>query len=160
MTKASNSIDVSMSEMAVQSSGHVLRSIGIGSCVVITLYDHVKKIGAMAHPMMPATAAALDASDVSILLRFIEPAIEAMIRELEGLGGVKSRFQAKLFGGAHMFQVFDSDSEAVGIRNIAAAKRKLEQEGIDIVGNDTGGNIGRSVAFDINTGIAEVKTKI
>jgi chemotaxis protein CheD len=168
-------IDVPMAEMRASTNDHILRSSGIGSCVVITLFDPVKKVGALGHPML----AELTISDLprasessgegdnhksKIInqksLRFIEPTIDAMITELTKIGGIKSRLEAKVVGGANMFKVFDKNPKSTGAHNAEAAKKKLEKEGIKIIANDTGGNVGRSVAFDLTTGLIEVKTKI
>lgn len=149
-------IDVNMGEMQAASNDAILRSSGIGSCVVITLYDPIKRVGALAHPMLAENIG--DSSEYP--LRFVNNAIDAMIGALINLGARKSRLEAKIVGGANMFKVFDKNPESIGIHNAAAAKKKLEKERIKIAANDTGGNAGRSVIFDLTTGLVEVKTKI
>lgn len=153
------------SDMTACSNPKVLMSLGCGSCVVITLYDSVKRVGAMAHPMLPLPPGrqALGSSREHLgsgVYRYVESAIDAMLEELTKLGAVKSRLEAKLVGGASMFKVFDKNPESIGAQNVEAAKRKLEKEGIKIVANDTGGSVGRSVAFDLVTGLVEIKTRI
>jgi chemotaxis protein CheD len=147
-------IDIPMSEICVSSNDHILRSSGIGSCIVITLYDSMRRIGALAHPMLPAP----DLDQKSF--RYIEPAIDTILSELQKLGAAKEELEAKLVGGASMFKVFDENPGAIGTKNVEAAKKKLENESIKIVANDTGGNVGRTVIFDLTTGLVEVKTKI
>jgi chemotaxis protein CheD len=147
-------IDIRMGDMKAASNDHVLRSSGIGSCIVVTLYDSVKRVGALAHPMLPIS----DGSHASF--RFVEPAIDAMIKELQKLGAAQERLEAKLVGGANMFEVFDKNPESIGLQNVESARKKLEENRISIVANDTGGNVGRSVLFDLKTGLVEVKTKI
>lgn len=149
-------IDVSMSDMKAASNDHILRSSGIGSCIVITLYDPLKKVGALAHPMLVENIG----KSVDNPLRFVDNAIDAMINALEKLGARKTRLEAKVVGGANMFEVFDTSSESIGSQNAKAAKEKLDEERINIIANDTGGNIGRSITFDLSTGLVEVKTKI
>ncbi|MBU4347358.1 MAG: chemotaxis protein CheD [Elusimicrobia bacterium] len=170
-------IEVSMSDMKIATNPHILRSSGIGSCVVITLYDPIGRIGAMAHSMLPAAtqknaeinaeerrrdqrSSALDSANFSASLRYVEDAIDAMIVELAKLGAPKERMEAKLVGGASMFEVFDKNPNSIGTQNVEAAKKKLEEEGIKVVATDTGENCGRSADFDLTTGIVEVKTKI
>lgn len=171
-------IEVSTSDLKVGSGDCLLQSAGIGSCLVITFYDPVKKIGGMAHPMLPAALSLKDTNintkeckNFSIVspeishnfannLRYVEDAIDALIEQLLKLGAEKSRLEAKIVGGANMFCVFDEDPESIGIQNIKAAKQKLNKEGIRITANDTGGNIGRFVVFDLGTGMIEVKVKV
>lgn len=76
------------------------------------------------------------------------------------MGASRERLEAKIVGGANMFKVFDKNPNSIGIHNAETAQKKLEKEGIKVVANDTGGNIGRSVAFELETGLVEVKTKI
>ena len=156
-------IEVSMSDMKAASNDHILRSSGIGSCIVITLYDPLKKVGALAHPMLadpPAGEAGNIGNSTEHPLRFVGNAIDAMINALEKLGSVKTRLEAKVVGGASMFKVFEKNPESIGLQNVEAVREKLEKEGIKILANDTGGNIGRSVVFELTTGLVEVKTKI
>jgi chemotaxis protein CheD len=157
MSKAEVAIDVPMSGMKVDSGNAVMRSTGIGSCIVITLYDSLKKIGAMAHPMI-----AMPKGKKFPLsnLRYVENAIHSMVQEMEKAGANKKRLESKIFGGAHMFKVFDSGDKTIGMTNVNAAKRELEGIGIPIVANDTGGNVGRSVHFDLATGLVDVKMRI
>jgi len=149
-------IDVSMSDMKAATNPHMLRSSGVGSCIVITLYDSQKRVGAMAHSMLAENVS----GSIENPLRFVESAIDAMLSALRVLGASKERLEAKIIGGANMFKVFDRGPDSIGIHNVEAARKKLEKEGIKIIANDTGGNVGRSVAFELTTGLVEVKTKI
>ncbi|MGB2762501.1 MAG: chemotaxis protein CheD [Minisyncoccales bacterium] len=149
-------IDVAMGDMKAASNDRILRSNGIGSCVVITLYDSSKKVGAMAHSVLAESIN----KNTDNPLRFVDGAIDAMISALEKLGARKSRLEAKIVGGASMFKVFDKNPDSIGLKNIEAAKNNLEKEGIKIVATDTGENCGRSVTFELTSGLVEVKTKI
>jgi len=149
-------IDVNMSEMKIASNPHVLRSSGIGSCIVITLYDSQKRVGAMAHPMLAGNIS----GSIENPLRFVESAIDAMISALDRMGASKERLEAKIVGGANMFKVLDTNPKNIGAQNVEAAVNKLEKEGIKVIATDTGENCGRSVVFELTTGLVEVKTKI
>jgi chemotaxis protein CheD len=151
-------IHVQTADMQVGEQDQLLQSTGIGSCIVITLYDTQKKIGALAHAMVERPKNITPSPTPS--LRYIEDAIDAMLVALKALGVQKQNLVAKLFGGAHMFKVFDSKTKGVGAQNIAAAHTKLQQEGITIVSNDTGGNVGRTVLFDLSTGTVKITTLV
>jgi chemotaxis protein CheD len=153
-------IVVDMSDMKVATNPHKICSSGVGSCVVVTLYDSLKRIGALAHPMMAMPESGVEADEARGNLRFVESAIDSMISALEKMGSTREKLEAKIVGGASMFKVFDSNPHSMGIRNAEAAHKKLEKEGIKIVANDTGGSVGRSVVFDLITGSIEVKTRI
>ena len=46
----------------------------------------------------------------------------------------------------------------VGLRNAAASKEILASLSIPVVGEDTGGNYGRTVQIDLSDGVYKVKT--
>jgi len=130
-----------------------LTSTGIGSCLVITLYDPKLKLGSIAHPMLsPETRVSNTGTDTI----YIDTAIEQMLEKLLLRGAVRDRLEAKITGAANMFSAFKSD---VSRKNISSAKEKLKQEGIKLVGECVGGSIGRSVEFALDTGIVTVRTK-
>lgn len=79
---------------------------------------------------------------------------------MEGKGCKKQNMEAKLVGGANMFPSVYSETENVGHDNVTAVKKILKDEGIKIIGEDLGGNIGRSVELNTLTGIVSVETKI
>lgn len=92
-------IEISMSDMKAASNPHTLCSSGIGSCVVITLYDSQKRIGAMAHPMLtdsPASEAGNISGSMENPLRFVNSAIDAMISALEKWEHLGSGLKQKL----------------------------------------------------------------
>ena len=66
---------------------------------------------------------------------------------------------AKLVGGAHMFRAFASDKD-VGTRNIKEIKGILSERNIKIEGEDLGGTVGRSLTFDLLSGLVTITTKV
>jgi chemotaxis protein CheD len=153
-----NIVSVSMSSMEAGQGADVLVSCGIGSCVVIVLYDSIQKTGALAHAMLPLNQERT--KPVENVYRFVETAIDGMVDVLLRMGALKNRLEAKVVGGASMFKMFDQDTHAIGTRNIEAAQKKLEKECIPVVAAATGGNAGRSVKFYVSTGVLEVSTLI
>jgi len=159
-------IEVKMGDIAVAENADNLTASGIGSCVAITLYAPKLKIGALAHAMLPASRSSCGVRDASNPihnttyeigdLRYIDTAIDEMLKRMLTCGAKKQDLEAKIIGGANMFSILDSD---VGQQNVLSAKEKLKKEGIKIIGECTGGSIGRSVEFCVAPGIVTVKTK-
>jgi len=150
-------IEVHMGNMEVVKSPGKLLSLGVGSCIVIIIYDPVKKIGALAHTMLPDSKEGIKSDN---LFKYADLAVIEMIRKLESLGCKKQDMEAKLIGGANMFPTIYSETENVGHDNITAVKKILKDEGIKITAEEIGGSIGRSVKLDTETGIVTVETKI
>lgn len=152
-------IEVNMGDIAVTKDADNLVASGIGSCLVITLYDPKNKIGVIAHAMLPPFRVSdrtrnthYSAPDT----RYVHIAIDEMLRRIEAQGAKRGDLEAKLVGGANMFPAFKSD---IGNENAVSAKEKLKREGIKIVGESVGGSQGRSVEFSVASGIVTVKIK-
>lgn len=154
-------IEVKMGNSAVtRRSSDNLTASGIGSCLVITLYDPKRKVGALAHAMLPSNSPARDerqgAMDKRRDAMYVGVAIDEMLKKIKAFGAKREDLEAKLIGGANMFAAFKSD---IGKQNVLSAKEKLKKEGIKLVGEAVGGSIGRSVEFCVASGIVTVKKK-
>lgn len=149
-------IEVNMSEMKVAKAPDILVTRGLGSCLGITLYDPIKKIGAMAHPMLPDIEKAKIKSNPC---KFVNAVIDKMIEDLKKEGCLKTNLVAKLFGGAHMFSFIAQDSILnIGERNIEMAKAVLQRHNIKIAGEDLRGTFGRTIELDLENGKVRVIT--
>lgn len=151
-----NSVEVNMAEMKIARAPDLLVTRGLGSCLGIVLYDPTKKIGAIAHPMLPDIEKAKNKSNPA---RFVNSVIEKMVEDLRKEGCLKKNLVAKLFGGAHMFSFISQDSILnVGEKNIVMAKAMFEQLGIEVAGEELRGIVGRTVVLDLETSKVCVKT--
>ena len=149
-------IEVGIGEAKTDSAPNVLVTRGLGSCLGIAVYDPLKKVGGLAHPMLPRVAEARVRNNPT---RFVDSAIGLMVDELIKQGCKASRLVAKLAGGAHMFSSIPKDSAFnVGARNLGVAKEKLDAFKINVTAEDTGGNYGRTIFFDLGTGKIKIRT--
>ena len=149
-------------EIFVEVGGHrvatnptVLKSVGIGSCLSIILYDPVKRIGGMAHAMLPYYEEGRDSHNP---IKYVDTSIYILLDELVNKGAIRERIIAKLAGGAQMFAFLGAGTMNIGERNIKAAKKTLKKEKIRLRSEDVGGDRGRTVILDIVTGDVTIKT--
>ncbi len=147
------SVEVGIAEYAVTDDGEELSTYGLGSCVAVVLYDEETGVGGLAHVMLP-TAGSADGESPG---KFADTAVAAMVREMEDRGADVEDMYAKLAGGSEMFE-FTGIAQGVGQRNVEAAREALEAKGIPIEAEDVGGEHGRSVRLDGETGDVELKT--
>lgn len=131
-----------------------LVTIGLGSCVGTALYDSGTSVGGLSHIMLPDSTQARNTNPG----KFVDTAIPLTIHDMVGIGAKKARITAKIVGGAHMFAGIKGNTMDIGARNISAVKKKLKEEHIKIVGEDLGGNKGRTIRFDLVSGKVLVKT--
>ena len=144
-----NKIEVSMGRGAVTRAPDIILCSGLGSCVAIILYDTQRRIGGLAHVMLPDSGS-LNGSHPSY--KCADTAIATLIKELQSMRAAIHGMVAKLVGGARMFPSSDDFSPGIGEQNIASVKRILEQKRIPVIGENTGGNYGRNVEFYLDSG--------
>jgi chemotaxis protein CheD len=118
----------------------------LGSCVSVTLWDKISRIGGVNHFVLPKGGESSRYGDT------------AMLELLEGvlsLGAHLRSLEAKVFGGAAVLPV--GGERTVGTSNVAFALGELARRGIPIAGRRTGGERGRLLVFSTETGEAFVR---
>jgi chemotaxis protein CheD len=139
---------VRMGELAVSSApGHVLVSLGLGSCIGLALIDRRMGIAGLAHVVLPQSQGHADTTS----RKYADHAVPELVSELEAAGARKVRLEAVLVGGASMFAVSSSSLE-VGQRNEAAVRELLQDLRIPVRATATGGSKGRTIRVDVASG--------
>lgn len=143
---------VGIGDMATGSGDDVLSVVGVGSCVIVCLYDNKVKAGGMVHILIASSdGLPYKPSNPSKIGEF---AIPALIEELKRKYAVRNPV-AKLVGGASLFQ---SSNLKIGYNNVVEVKKILEKYDIKVIAEEVGGNEGRKVKFYPGSGIVEVRT--
>ena len=83
-------------------------------------------------------------------------AADHMIENVLAKGAHRPTLRAKLFGGACVLEAFRSQ-DPLGAQNVRVARERLQTEHIPIVAEDTGGDHGRKLLFELQTGDAWVR---
>ncbi|HOW81125.1 MAG TPA: chemotaxis protein CheD [Spirochaetota bacterium] len=145
-------INVGVAQVKASSTPTVLRTI-LGSCVGICIYDRMKKIGGLAHILLPN-----DQSSGATPEKYAETAIPLLVNQLIKDGAKKEFLSAKIAGGASMFK-FESNIALgqIGDRNIEETKKMLNKLGVPLLEEDVGGNTGRVIDFFLEDGRLKVK---
>ncbi|MDI6758158.1 MAG: chemotaxis protein CheD [Candidatus Omnitrophota bacterium] len=145
--------EVPMGELVVIKEEGNLTCHAVGSCAVVALYDPKLKIAGIIHAMLPSSVPH-HASRATDNGKYVDTAIDLVLEKMRSFGAQSFNINAKLVGGANMFNLSSSN---IGMDNILSAKKKLKEEGIKLIGESIGGSIGRSVEFSAATGIVTVK---
>ena len=128
-----------------QAEPHLVTTV-LGSCVAVCLWEPQLALGGINHYLLP-----LWNGEGLPTPRYGSVAIPRLVERLVELGARRERLQAKVFGGASMWQAGDG-LLAVGERNIVLARHLLEELRIPILGSDLGGMQGRKIVFNSGTG--------
>lgn len=142
-------IVVGIGEAKISRAG-VLKTIGLGSCLGIAIYEMKLKAGALAHAMLPKSNGLKSA-------KYVDSAIGISVEALENLGGDRRNMVAKIAGGAQIFKHLTIENLKIGDRNLEVARDSLKELGIRIISEDTGGNVGRTLYFFVEDGRVLVK---
>ncbi|MDD1687054.1 chemotaxis protein CheD [Methanoregula sp.] len=118
-----------------------MMTIGLGSCIGLTLYDDTLKVGAMVHIMLPDSAGRKDRPG-----KYADTAIPLLLKELNALGCKNRSLVAKMAGGACMFEYFGTNLN-IGERNAEKVRAVLKENNIKLAKEEVGGKVGRSVTF-------------
>ncbi|MFO0946084.1 MAG: chemotaxis protein CheD [Planctomycetota bacterium] len=143
-------VSVLMGEAVIAAAPVRMRTI-LGSCVGIALWDRSSTIGGIAHVVLP------DSRGQSQLPgKFADTAVPFLLGLIVKAGGRKSSVTARIAGGANMFKIVSSTN--VGEMNQEAVKRILREHGIPVHFEDLGGEKGRRMTLDTNTGEVVIET--
>ncbi|MCL5960864.1 MAG: chemotaxis protein CheD [Chloroflexi bacterium] len=137
-------------------SSSILVAYGLGSCIGVSAYDPVAKVGGLAHVMLPNSK---EAARQPTSNKFADVAVPTLIRELVKLGAAQSRLVCRIAGGAQMLNAPGHlNGFKIGERNIEAVLQALQQYKITPRASHTGGSQGRTMRFFIDTGRVFVRT--
>lgn len=148
---------VDISDLKVSDNENdILVTYSLGSCVGVTLYDPVQKIGGLIHCMLPLSKVDRDKARKNPYM-FVDTGVTKMLQELYDRGAKKKNLIAKLAGGAKLLDkknIFN-----VGERNVVIVRKILWKNDILIKGMDVGGAISRTVRLYMDDGKTTVRNK-
>jgi chemotaxis protein CheD len=135
--------------------GGEVKTMALGSCVAVMLWDPIRRLAGMVHVAMPSSK--IDRQRALTLPGyFADTGIMALVRGLEGHAWRGERLLVKLAGGA---QVLDPNNVfAIGRRNIAAVRQLLDQAELQVTSEELGGNISRTVTLYVDDGRVLIST--
>jgi len=149
-------IKVGIADLNVAYSPDKLITVGLGSCVGIAIYDKSLALGGLAHIMLPDSS---QFNKVTNEIKFADLAIPILVQDMIKKGAKLRNMRAKIAGGASMFNFADkSIIMDIGSRNGIAVKNALKVLSIPIIGEDIGGNKGRTLIFDTTSGVLSIRT--
>ncbi|MGL4849663.1 MAG: chemotaxis protein CheD [Clostridium sp.] len=148
-------IKVGIADYKIAKAPHKIMTIGLGSCVGISIFDSKHKTVGLVHIML---ADSRKFKNIENEVKYADLAIPKVVREMIKGGSLRINLKAKIAGGASMFSFSDTRMISdIGKRNIIAVKEALKKERIDIVAEDIGGNKGRTMVVDTLTGEVTLK---
>ncbi len=129
-------VQITQGQTYVTASPREVLTTVLGSCSAACIRDSGSGIGGMNHFLL-ADGSGGDPT------RYGVNAMEILINGVLGRGALRTRLQAKLFGGANVIAGLSD----VGAANVAFAEKFLADEGIALVGGDVRGVLPRRIQY-------------
>ena len=150
-------ISVSLGEVQVSADPRdVLVAYGLGSCVAVSMYSPSRQAAGMAHIVLPASGGHARQGPPG---KFADTAVPYLLAQMERLGCRRQELVIRLAGGAQLLNVSPTlPMMQIGQRNLEAVRAVLQQHGLRVSREDTGGTIGRTVHLYVAGGRLVVHT--
>jgi len=146
-------LKVGIAEYQVTTDRAVLTTSGLGSCIGVALYDEPTGAAGLVHVMLP-TAEDVEGGNRA---KFADTGVTELVEALEATGASQRTMTAKIAGGSDMLD-FSENGSSIGSRNLEQVRTTLEEFDIPITGEDVGGDHGRSLRLESETGDLIVKS--
>ena len=135
-------VDVNTGEIRVFSEPVILQSIALGSCVAVVVYERNKKIGGLAHVMLPGKSPSSGNNT-----KYAEDAIQTLLDSTKKLGAEIGNLEISIVGGGNVLQEGDIPDKV--IESVLGYLTTLQ---LELNGMRVGGIGRRSIFFDTTSG--------
>ena len=146
---------VGIADMKMLQGEGILVTYALGSCIGLCFHDPRLRMGALLHIMLPLNLE----TGRTHPLKYADTGIRETLKAMESKGAMRSRMTVKIAGGAKMFEVSGGGGLGnIGQRNIESVHAILKRENIRLIGEYTGGNVARTMLFDVASGQACIRS--
>ena len=140
--------------VASNDPGAELITHSLGSCLGVTVYDPLNKVGGLLHLMLPDSG--IDAEKAEKMpYMFVTTGVPRLFHAVYNLGADRRRVVVKAAGGSQLLD--EKGIFNIGQRNYQALTAILSRNGHSIQAWDIGGNTSRTLRFDLETGRVTIK---
>jgi len=135
--------------MKTGKDGDFLITHALGSCLGLTIYDPVVKVGGLLHAMLPLSKINKDKAKANPYM-FVDTGVPVLFKTLYDLGAQKKRLIVKAAGCGN--PLGKNEMFKIGERNHTLLKKLLWKNNVLLTAEDVGGTKSRTVRFDVSTG--------
>lgn len=147
---------VGVADMAIGSAqdGTII-TYALGSCIGLTAYDPVARVGGLLHFMLPQPGASSDRASKQFM--YATTGIPLMFRRLGERGALQGRLVLTASGGAEILE--RATKMAIGTRNRTMMRKVLWKMNLQLAAEDCGGAVARTMSIDVATGTVNVRAR-
>ena len=143
-------IIVGMADMSASNDPNsTLVTYSLGSCVGVSVYDPVARVGGLLHVKLPDSTINPELAAKQPYI-FVDTGVPALFHAVYAMGAIKHRIVVKLVGGAQFLD--EKGIFNIGTRNAQATLAILARNGVVASGTALGGQHSRTVRLDVANG--------
>ena len=148
---------IGISEMKVTNQdSDILITYSLGSCVGVTIYDPVARVGGMIHCMLPFSKIDPKKAERTPAM-FVDTGVPMLFEEAYRMGAAKSRIILKVAGASCILD--EKGTFRIGERNYAVLRKILWKNNVLIAADDVGGAVPRTMQLEVATGRVTIKSR-
>ena len=142
----------------VRANGDAPRLItySLGSCIGVTIWDPVVKVGGLLHYMLPESSVSPEKAQKNPAM-FADTGLPALFKASYKLGAEKKRMVVKVAGGSQLLD--DKGAFNIGKRNYLILRKIFWKNGVMISGEHVGGSLSRTMRLDLGSGRVSLKIR-
>ena len=141
---------IGIGEMAISNNTNdTIKTFALGSCLGITAYSPIRKVGGIIHIALPRPARMEDAVDRHCY--YVTTGLPYFIRLFSSeYGCLKNELVIRIFGGAESMR--HNDTFNVGRHNLEITKKILNDMNLGIQYAETGARVSRTIELEVASG--------
>lgn len=150
-------VDVDIADLRISDKpGDMLITYSLGSCIGVTVFDPVVRVGGMIHCMLPLAKVDREKS-LERPAMFVDTGMHMLLYNLFEMGVRKANAVVNVAGGAHVLD--NQGLFKIGERNMTVLRKILWKNGMLLHVKEVGGKVSRTIKLDIGTGDFFVKSR-
>lgn len=154
MEKPTLVVNISDFKISNNPNDHIV-TYSLGSCLGVTVYDPVLRLGGMIHCLLPDSSIGKGKPDFNPAM-YVDSGLTTLFRELIERGSNKKNWQIKAAGCGDPASAL-TEHFNIGNRNFIMLKKILWTNGLILHGKLVGGNRPKTLFLDIKNGTTIVK---
>jgi chemotaxis protein CheD len=131
-----------------------LVTFALGSCIGVTIYDPLARVGGLLHFMLPQSSMNTEKA-LQVPCMFADTGVPLLFRRAYELGARKERLVVCAAGGAEVLA--DEGYFKIGSRNRTLLRKLFWKNNVLLAAEDTGGNSSRTLTLRMRDGAVLVK---
>ncbi|MDR8392850.1 chemotaxis protein CheD [Aliifodinibius sp. S!AR15-10] len=150
---------VGVSDLRVSQNVHeMIVTYALGSCLGITAYDPMARVGGLLHVMLPRAKADPEKAKAKPAM-YVDSGLSELLNGIYALGAQKRNLKISVAGGATIKRDISDDYFKIGKRNFTMFRKLLWKNGLMIAAQDVGGRRSRTMAIRIADGLVTINKK-